>query len=100
MLAQLTQQKISAKTSAQLAEASPMLETARVKEPSPLLAESEHSQSSEDSEEDDVESNYGTGRLHPPGFREVCNRVPKFSGGGGDSDFALWVEDFEEASTD
>ena len=100
LLAQLTQQKISAKTSAQLAEASPTLETARVKEPSPLLAESEHSQSSEDSEEDDVESNHGTGRLHPPGFREVCNRVPKFSGSGGDSDFASWVEDFEEASTD
>ena len=30
----------------------------------------------------------------------MCNRVPKFSGNGGDSNFALWVEDFEEASTD
>lgn len=98
---QLMQLKISATTGAQLAEARPTLETTRVREPPPSLVDSEqHGQSSEDSEEDDVESNQGTGRLHPPGFKEVCKRVSKFSGSGGDSDFALWVEDFEEASTD
>ena len=62
---------------------------------------------SESSEGDDDPADGGsdssstvTGRLHPPGFKQLCGRVPKFSGDKGDSDFALWVEDFEEASKD
>lgn len=37
---------------------------------------------------------------HPPGFKELCSQVEKFSGQTGDCDFELWLEDFEEASRD
>ena len=35
---------------------------------------------------------------HPPGFKELCGRVEKFSSRTGNCDFELWLEDFEEAS--
>ena len=37
---------------------------------------------------------------HPPGFKELCSRVEKFSGLTSDCDFELWLKDFEEASRD
>ena len=37
---------------------------------------------------------------HPPGFRELCERVGKFSGKKGYEDFCLWLADFEEVSQD
>jgi len=36
----------------------------------------------------------------PPGFKELCSQVEKFSGRTGDCDVELWLEDFEEASKD
>jgi len=36
----------------------------------------------------------------PPGFKELCSRVEKFSGKTGDCDFKLWLEDFEVVSKD
>ena len=38
--------------------------------------------------------------VHPPGFREVRSRVKCFSGKKGEDDFQLWLEDYEEASSD
>ena len=43
----------------------------------------------------------GATRPHPPGFREVSSRVSKFSGKPAeDGTFEVWLEDFEEATTD
>ena len=38
--------------------------------------------------------------MHPPGFKEVRTRVKCFSGKTGQDDFQLWLEDYEEASSD
>ena len=53
---------------------------------------------SEESEPEEIRPKLG--HPHPPGFRELCERVGKFSGKKGDKDFCLWLADFEEASQD
>ena len=39
-------------------------------------------------------------QLHPPGFKEIRDRIQPFSGKQGEVDFQLWLEDNEEATTD
>jgi len=54
----------------------------------------------ENEEADSEEAKPKIGHPHPPGFRELWERVGKFSGKRGDNDFCLWLADFEEASQD
>ena len=78
-------------------------EATQVTQPSlvlPVVQDEQSSQLSDDEDSVELESNQDSNKPHPPGFRQLCNRVPKFSGRGGYSDFALWVEDFEEGSAD
>ena len=100
LIARLT---ISTPTSVQvMGTVSQAKEATQVMQPS-VVQDEQSSQSSDDEdsvERSSVESNWDSNKPHPPGFRQLCNRVPKFSGRGGDSDFALWVEDFEEGSAD
>ena len=105
---QLLQLHGGATKQAQVVNKSPLPETKQSNKDltSTVVSDDEHQSNSseEDEESQDGEpedpSRTSTSRLHPPGFKQLCNRVPKFSGKGDDSDFALWVEDFEEASTD
>ena len=46
-----------------------------------------------------IRSRQSSKKVHPPGFREVHSCVKCFSGKKGD-DFQLWLEDYEEASSD
>jgi len=42
----------------------------------------------------------GTLRPHPPGFKEASSRVEKFFGKRAEDTFEVWLDDFEEATTD
>ena len=36
----------------------------------------------------------------PPGVKEICNLLDKFTGKSGEGDFKAWVEDYVEATPD
>ena len=38
--------------------------------------------------------------VEPPGFKEICTCMGKFSERKGDDDFSLWHTDFEKATGD
>ena len=89
----------------------------RTKDPSTVKEEEKTSASSSDNESSSNDSSSETTDssrrsrtrnrprqsskdVHPPGFKEVRSRVKCFSGKKGEDDFQLWLEDYEEASSD
>ena len=52
------------------------------------------------SEETEPDASSKVGHPHPPVFKELRERVGKFSRKRGDNDFCIWLADFEEVSED
>ena len=75
------------------------VETPQVETPTRRVNNTERLETVE-SEESDTEEVRPKVHPHPPGFREIRERVGKFIGKKGDNDFCLWLADFEEASKD
>lgn len=67
--------------------------------PSPSQLSDDHD--SEETDGQSVRRHAGTSnrRPHPQGFSKIRNHIQPFSGERGEDDFQLWLEDYEEAST-